>query len=472
MMAGAARIFSFPNLLSGFVLLLGVFGCSASQPPAPQSAPAPATAAVASTPASSTAAQRPLFTPPAEVTTGSPIKPAPIFPVMLGIDVLESDGFAAVKGKRIGLLTHPAGVNRRGVSTVDVLRRAPNTKLIALFAPEHGLYGTDKASANIADTVDRRTGLPVYSLHGQNRKPTKEQLKELDALVIDLQDIGVRSYTFNVAMRYAMDACFTHGIEVIVLDRPNPLGGLKVDGPLLDRELMSGVGAFRIPYVHGLTMGELARMAATAPGVLDVSEDVRKKGRLTVLPMRGWRRNMRWSETGLTFVQTSQLVPDFAAVIGYAMVGLGCEGNPFSHGLGAAYPYRGIAYPGKTPEQLQKDLTALRLPGIRFSKVSVNDRKGQPTTGIFVEVTDWADWNPTELSFHMMRLACRYETVNPFAKLNEAQFRSFNIHVGSRAWGNALRAEGARIDVEAWVRRWREQAAIYQAEAKKFWLYQ
>lgn len=462
-MAGAPRISVFSNFLPALVLLLGMFGCSASQPPMP--APAPVVAATPPKP-------RPLFTLPPEPSGEPVIIPAPIFPVMLGIDVLEADSFAAVRGKRIGLLTHPGGVNRRGVSTIDVLRGAKQTKLIALFAPEHGLYGTEKASTNISDTIDRRTGLPVYSLHGQNRKPTKAQLKELDALVIDLQDIGVRSYTFNVVMRYAMDACFTHGVEVIVLDRPNPLGGLKVDGPMLDRELMSGVGAFRVPYVHGLTIGELARMAATSPRVLDVPEEVRVKGRLTVVPMRGWRRSMRWSETGLTFRQTSQLVPDFAAVIGYAMVGLGCEGNRFSHGLGTAYPYRGIAFPGKTPEQLQKDLTALRLPGLRFSRVSVNDRKGQPTTGVFVEVTDWADWNPTELSFHMMRLACRYDPPNPFAKLTATEFRSFNIHVGSLAFGNALRAEGARTDIEGWVRKWKEQARVYQAETKKFWIYQ
>jgi uncharacterized protein YbbC (DUF1343 family) len=453
-MPGTARIFSLSHFLAVLLPLLGLFGCTASPPVAPTPAP------------------RPIVNLPIEPPPPPVVKPAPTFPVMLGIDVLEADGFAAVKGKRIGLLTHPAGVNRRGVSTIDVLRRAPNTKLIALFAPEHGLYGNEKASTNIPDSIDRRTGLPVYSLHGQNRKPTKAQLKELDALVIDLQDIGVRSYTFNVVMRYAMDSCFLYGVEVIILDRPNPLGGLKVDGPLLDRELMSGVGAFRIPYVHGLTMGELARMAAMTPRVLDVPEEVRVKGRLTVVPMRGWRRDMRWSETGLTFVPTSQLVTDFAAVIGYAMVGLGCEGNRFSHGLGTAYPYRGIAFPGKTPEQLQKDLSALRLPGIKFSKVSVTDRRGQPTTGVFVEVTDWADWNPTDLSFHMMALACRYDPPNPFAKLNDAQMRSFNIHVGSQAWGAALRAEGARIDVDAWTRRWREQARAYQAETKRFWIYQ
>ncbi|HEY0944195.1 MAG TPA: DUF1343 domain-containing protein, partial [Opitutaceae bacterium] len=230
--------------------------------------------------------------------------------VMLGVDVLEASGFAAVRGKRVGLLTHPAGVNRRGELTIDVLRRAPQTKLVALFAPEHGLYGTEKASAQISDTIDRRTGLPVYSLHGKNRKPSEEQLRGLDALVIDLQDIGVRSYTFNVVMRYAMDSCFLYGVEVIVLDRPNPLGGLKVDGPSLDREWMSGVGAYPIPYIHGLTMGELARFAASQPGVLDIPEAARLRGRLTIVPMRGWRRAMRWPETGLTYVPTSTYIRD------------------------------------------------------------------------------------------------------------------------------------------------------------------
>ncbi len=458
-MLGAARPSLLRNLLTLLVPLLGVFGCSASS--APKSAPARPVPTAAS------------LTPQLPISKLPPVAPAPVpakQAVMLGIDVLEAEGFAVLKGKRIGLLTHPAGVNRRGVSTVDVIRQAPDVKLVALFGPEHGIYGNEKASANIPDLVDRRTGLPVYSLHGANRKPTKAQLKSIDALVIDLQDIGVRSYTFGVAMRYAMDACFLHGVEVIVLDRPNPLGGLKVDGPLLDRELMSGVGAFRVPYVHGLTIGELANMAAHAPGVLDVPEAVRAKGKLTVVPMRGWRRDMRWSETGLRFIPTSQLVPNFAAVIGYAMVGLGCEWNKFSHGIGTDHPYRGIAYPGKHVDQLQKDLTALRLPGIRFSKVSANDRQGRQTTGVFVEVTDWTDWNPTELSFHMMKLACRYEP-NPFAKLKPTELRHFNIHVGSAAWGEALRKEGANVDVGSWTRRWREQALVYQEQSKKYWLY-
>lgn len=446
------RTLSFLPLLG--LLLAGFLGCAADK-----QAP---TRPVAVTP------------PPAAAPTVVPASAAGPFPVMLGIDVLEAEGFAAVRGKRIGLLTHPAGVNRRGVSTIEVLRRAPQVSLVALFAPEHSLYGDVRAGENFDDAIDQRTGLPVYSLHGDNRKPTPAQLKGLDALVIDLQDIGVRSYTFNVTMRYALEACFTAGVEVVLLDRPNPLGGLKVDGPSLDPEWMSGVGAFRVPYVHGLTMAELARMAATAPGVLAVPEEVRAKGRLTVVPMRGWRRHMRWPETGLRFVPTSPLVQDFAAVVGYAMVGLGCEYSGFKHGLGPSYPFRGLSFRGKNADVLIRDLTALNLPGLGFRKVSVPaaNGNGQAVTGVYVEVTDWDDWNPTELSFHLMRLACVYDPPNPFAKLAARESRSFNIHVGSTAWWNALRRDGARVDVAAFRQDWRQRAAIYQQQTRRYWLYQ
>eukprot|EP01034_Spumella_vulgaris_P022904 gene22904-29081_t len=210
--------------------------------------------------------------------------------VMLGIDVLEADGFAAVKGKRIGLLTHPAGVNRNGLSTVEVLRRAPGVKLVALYAGEHGIYGDLPAEKKYPDQVDPRTGIMVYSLYsgvaykGKSFKASPAQLKNIDALVVDLQDIGTRSYTFTSAMKLAVEACFENGKEVIILDRPNPLGGLKVDGPPLDAQWMSYVGAFRVPYVHGLTMGELARMVreSHAPGGIDVTDAQRAAGKLTV----------------------------------------------------------------------------------------------------------------------------------------------------------------------------------------------
>lgn len=437
-----------PLLLGG--LLLGLTGCgsqSTSVPPAP--APQPSQPVASPAPA-----------------------PRPVYPVMLGIDVLAADNFAAVRGKTIGLLTHAAGLNRAGTSTIDILARAPGVKLVSLFAPEHGLDGQIKASVNFGDSVHTATGLPVYSLHGANRKPTAAQLKGLDALVIDLQDIGVRSYTFSVVMRYAMDSCFQQGVEVIVLDRPNPLGGLKVDGPALDREWMSGVGAFRIPYVHGLTMGELARMAAEAPGVLEVTEAQRAAGKLTVIPMRGWRRAMRWPETGLRFHPTSPLVRDFPAVVGYAMIGLGCEYSGFRHGAGKEHPFRAITFKGKTPAQLKADLDALNIPGVGFRPITVNNAEGKPVTALYVDITDWNAWRPTELSFEMMRLACRYDPPNPFAKLGPREMRSFNIHVGSTAWWNALVRDGARVNLDAFKTEWAQRAAIYQQQTRRYWIYQ
>jgi uncharacterized protein YbbC (DUF1343 family) len=408
----------------------------------------------------------------------APLRPAAFFTppaltssVLLGIDVLESQGFALLRGKRLGLLTHPAGVNRYGVSTVEVLRRVPGLKLVCFFAPEHGIYGNVAAGANVADTLDPRTRLPVYSLYGKNRKPTPEQLKTIDALIIDLQDIGVRSYTFNVVMRYAMDACFQNGVEVIVLDRPNPLGGLKVDGPLLDRELMSGVGAFPVPYIHGLTIGELARLAASEPGVMDVSEKIRARGRLTVVPMRGWRRDMLWPETGLNFVATSPSICDFGSVVGCAMIGLGCEETGFNHSVGEPNSFQVISFSRKTPEQLIADFSALRLPGLRFQKVTTKDGSGRLIGGVLVQVADWNTWDPTELSFHMMQLACRYRMMNPFLTLNSADVSKFNRHVGSVAWWNALRRDGSRVDVEGFQREWHARAKLYQDQTRKYWLY-
>jgi uncharacterized protein YbbC (DUF1343 family) len=425
-------------------------------------------------------------TAPAARSAGTPAAgpaPAPdnLPPVMLGIDVLEADGFRAIAGRKIGLLTHPAGVNRRGESTIDVIRqRARQTKLVALFAPEHGFDGQISASVNFADSIHEPTGLPIYSLHGKTRKPTPKMLQGLDALVIDLQDIGVRSYTFTSCMLYAMAACFENDVEVIVLDRPNPLGGLKVDGPPLDFEWKSYVGAFLVPYVHGLTIGELARMAKEAPRVLavpgptgiNVSDKDRERGRLTVIPMRGWRRAMRWPDTGLRWIRTSPMVPSFEAAVGYAMVGLGTQNSGWSSGIGREFPFRGISFPKKTPDEIIRTMDAYRIPGIKFLKMRALGPDNKPRTGVYVEVVDWEAWRPTELSFYMQKQAALWSTLNPFAALTTAEQRTFNIHVGSTAWFNALSKQGGRVDPALFIKNWSERAAIYQQQSKRYWLYQ
>jgi uncharacterized protein YbbC (DUF1343 family) len=459
-MPGLARVLSLSNLLSLLVPLLGLMGCSSSKAPK----------------------GTPLFNPPPGLIDSGPASAA--FPVMLGIDVLEAEGFASIKGKRIGLLTHPAGVNRRGVPTVDVLRKAPGVKLVALYGPEHGIHGDAPAAVKVGDTIDARTGLPVYSLFPP-RRPTKAMLKDIDALVIDLQDIGTRSYTFAAAMRWAMEGCFEHNVEVIVLDRPNPLGGLKADGPPLDAQWAKAnyVGAFRVPYVHGLTIGELARMAKEAPGVLAVTDAVRTRGRLKVVTMRGWTRAMRWPDTGLKFVPTSGMVQDFEAVQGYPMTGLGSYFDPspkvnfdigFRTGVGPAHPFRGLSHKRVTLEVLEKEFVALqpKLPGLRFQRVNIpNAKTGKNGNGLYIQITDYDAWRPCELNFWMMKLACKYSPQNPFAPIRGRDVSGFMRHMGSQAFMDDIVAKGAQVDVEKWLAQWREQARVYQEQSKRFWLY-
>jgi uncharacterized protein YbbC (DUF1343 family) len=446
--------------------LLSLMGCSSTRS---ASAKAPATTQI---PRISIGDETPPDTTKPTLPPSNAKTPKSVFPVMLGIDVLEQRGFEILKGKRVGLLTHQAGVNRRGETTLDVLRRAPGVKLVALYAGEHGLRGEISASQNFNDHVDPKTGLMVYSLYtGKSRWATPAQLKPIDVLVIDLQDIGSRSYTFISAMRYALESCFKAGKEVVVLDRPNPLGGLKVDGPPMDQAWMSYVGAFRIPYVHGLTMGELARLSKELPGTLDLPDEIREKGRLTVIPMQGWRRSMRWPDTGLRWVPTSPKMPDYPAALGYAMTGLGCIVGGFHSGVGDQHIFRGIGHKTVKDDVLERDLKALKLPGLRFQRISVPNKQGQPATGIYIEIVDFDDWRPTELSFHLMKLACRYDTRNPFAPLPTSKANSYLIHMGSTAFFEAIKKDGSRVDVDFFIRDWQLRSKNFQQASKRFRLY-
>jgi uncharacterized protein YbbC (DUF1343 family) len=422
--------------------------------------------------------QSPAITPPRFSIKLSSPEDGQLPPVMLGIDVLEARGFGPIRGRRVGLLTHPAGVNRRGVSTIEVMRRAPGVELVALYAPEHGIHGDAPANAVITDTIDPRTRLPVFSLYGANRKPTRAMLAGIEVLVIDLQDIGTRSYTFVSAMRRALEGCFEHGVEVVVLDRPNPLGGLTVDGPLLDAALARNnyVGAFRVPYVHGLTIGELARMTKEAPS-LDLPDALRSRGKLTVIPMQGWTRSMRWPDTGLKWIATSGLLRDWEAVQGYPMTGLATFWDPpgvdigFRHGVGTGFPFRGLSFKGASLEVLESELRSLQVPGIQFRRAAAPDREGRRMQGIHVDIVEPDAWRPTELNFHLMRLACRLSGQNPFAPAPGRNFSLFLLHLGSIAFHEDLAAKGAEVDIGNWLQIWRKQAEIYQRQSMKYWLY-
>jgi uncharacterized protein YbbC (DUF1343 family) len=408
-------------------------------------------------------------------TTGTAASSIPSRPnskkILLGIDVLSQNQFQPLSGKRVGLLTHPAGINRNGVSTIEVLRLSPRVNLVALFGPEHGIYGNEKASVPIKNRIDSRTGLPIYSLYGKNRKPIPAMLEGLDVLVIDLQDLGVRSYTFISCMRLAIEACFENNVEVMVLDRPNPIGGLKVDGPPMEKRWMSYVGAYRIPYVHGLTIGELATMATQLSGWLEVDDITRKKGKLTVISMEGWRRSFLWADTGLQWRPTSPAIKDLSAALGYAMIGLGCELSQFSHGYGSQYLFRVIRYPGKNPEQIQSILAAKKIPGLTFKIIEVPMKNKDNGRAVYALVSDWEALRPTEVSFHMMQIACSWSRTNPFTQASSDSAKLFNKHVGSTEWWNVITTQGARVNVNAFIDKWEKQAQIFQDTSRKFWLY-
>jgi uncharacterized protein YbbC (DUF1343 family) len=389
---------------------------------------------------------------------------------MTGIDVLESQGFSLLRGQRVGLLTHPAGVTRSGRSSIEVLHRSPQVNLVALFGPEHGIYGDEKANVPIQDRIDPRTQLPVFSLYGQFRKPTAQMLSGIDTLVVDLQDVGSRSYTYISCMRYAMEACFEQGKRMVVADRPNPIGGLKIDGPWLEKEWMSYVGAFPMPYVHALTIGEIARMAKMEPGVMPIDNRVRQQGQLEVVPMRGWNRSTMWTDTGMRWVPTSPAIPDLSAAMGYAMTGLGCQLGGFSHGYGTRYPFRLLQYSGRSPEAIAERLKQRRIPGLDFRVLSFQENR-QPRRGTYVMVQDWHRLRPTEISFHLMAVACEWSRQNPFAAATRAQQDLFTKHVGEGAVLQALIQQGANFDIQPFLQRWERQNHAYAANKVRWHLY-
>lgn len=386
--------------------------------------------------------------------------------VSLGIDVLQKNGFDLLQGKRVGLLTHPAGVNSTGVSTITTLNQSSAVNLTALFGPEHGIYGDEQAEVPVLDKIDARTSLPVYSLYGKYRKPTPEMLAKIDTLVIDLQDLGVRSYTYISCMKLAIEACFENSKEVVILDRPNPLGGLKVDGPPMETRWKSYVGAYQVPYVHGLTIGEIARMSVSKSGILDLSESQRTNGTLHVVTMDGWQRYMSWPQTGLDWKPTSPNIPSFESVVGYSMTGLGAQLGGFKHGIGSKYPFRHLRYPGVATEILKAELNALSIPGITFQQ-----KVTKLGSGFYVNIDNWNAWKPTELSFHMMKLADKFEKTNPFTAATNAQATLFNKHVGSTNWWSHITTRGEQANVAAYITLWQRQAKQFQIESRRYWLY-
>jgi uncharacterized protein YbbC (DUF1343 family)/CubicO group peptidase (beta-lactamase class C family) len=302
-------------------------------------------------------------------------------PVMTGIDVLRADGFKALAGLRVGLLTNHTGRARDGASTIDLLASAPGVKLVSLFSPEHGIRGI--LDAAVPSVTDDRTGLPIHSLYGTTPRPTAEMLAGLDAIVVDLQDVGARFYTYMTTMAYVMQEAASRHIKVVVLDRPNPIGGVQIEGPSLDESAAGFTGYFpAMPIRHGLTMGELARLFN---GENKIGAD------LTVVAMKNWRRDEWFDETGLPWVNPSPNMRNLHAATLYP--GLGAfEAANISVGRGTDTPFEQVGAPWIDEVRLADALNARHVPGVRFYPVQFTPASSVHANvachGVFIVITD------------------------------------------------------------------------------------
>lgn len=317
--------------------------------------------------------------------------------ISLGVDVLLDEQKHLIEGKRVGLITNPTGVDKDLNSIVDLLHNDPEVELTALYGPEHGVRGDAQAGQYVDYYIDEVTGLPVYSLYGKTRKPTPEMLENVDVLVFDIQDVGTRFYTYIYTMALAMEAAEEKGIPFIVLDRPNPLGGEKVEGPVLDPKFASFVGQYAIPLRHGMTVGELAKLFNTEFGI---------GAELTVVEMKKWKRKTYFDETGLPFVLPSPNMPTLDTALAYPGTAL-IEGTNVSEGRGTTKPFELIGAPFINSTQLAAELNALELPGVNFRAASFtpmfSKHSGKLSHGIQVHITDRDDYQPVETGLHIVK---------------------------------------------------------------------
>ncbi len=391
--------------------------------------------------------------------------------VELGIDVLAKNNFRGLEGKRVGLITNPSGVSASGKSTLEILRNAPNVKLVALFGPEHGVYGADLAGAYVASTTDKETGLTVNSLYGQTRKPTQEMLQGLDVLIYDIQDIGCRSYTFISTMGLAMEAAAEAGIEFYVLDRPNPLGGMRVEGMPLDPKFRSFVGQWDIPYVYGLTAGELARM-------INAQKWIAKRPKLTIVPMRGWTRSMHWRDTGLAWVPTSPHIPTADAALCYAITGILGEGCRISNGIGYTLPFGLVGLPGLTHFAMARELNAAGKPGLYFRpaayKPFYGSFKDQTCLGVQLLITDPAKAELVPTAMHLLEALKRRQGGKLFTPATQEPMNMFDkVCGGDQVRKHFIAGKSAKEIITSWepsldsFRRLRAPYLIYPEKEKE-----
>lgn len=386
--------------------------------------------------------------PPAQ----SPAAPSP--PVRTGIDVLAADGCRELRGRKIGLITNHTGRTWDGRRTVDVLHAAEQVELVALFSPEHGWDGV--LDEKVGDTRDQATGLPVWSLYGETRVPTDAMLQGVDTLVFDIQDIGCRFYTYLATMRNCLEAAAARRLRFVVLDRPNPIGGVAIEGPVLAADRQDFVGSHRIPLRHGLTAGELARMIAGEDGV---------QVDLHVVRCEGWDRSAWYDRTGLPWIDPSPNMRRLTQALVYPGIGL-IEGTNVSVGRGTDTPFEVLGAPWCDGVALATRLRAAALPGVAFVPVSFTPTaskfRGERCSGVHVLVTDWRTFEPVRTGLHV---ACALRALHRDA-WDTRRLDWLLKHASSHD------AVLAGQPADAIVAAWQPELQLYRMRRRPFLLYE
>jgi len=390
--------------------------------------------------------------------------------VQLGIEVLAKSNFEILKGKKVGLITNASGVDSQLNSTIDILNSAKGFELVALFGPEHGIRGDVEGGDNISDYTDKTTGLPVYSLYGKNRKPPTDILDKIDILIYDIQDIGCRSYTFISSLGKVMEAAAENNKQVIVLDRPNPLGGNKVEGSIVEEGFFSFISQFPIPYVYGLTVGELANMINNE-GMLEN----KLKCSLIVVKMEGWKRNFSFEDTGLNWVPTSPHVPHKDSPAFYVMSGIVGElRDVISIGVGYTLPFQTFAYKGVDGIELANRLNNLNLSGIIFMPISYKPyyafAKGEQISGVETFITDFDKIELMKTQLYVLQeLNLMYPNFKILDKSAANHLRAFDKAMGTDKIRIDFSKNYSVADVEKYLDK---DIEAFKLLSKKYYLYE
>lgn len=388
--------------------------------------------------------------------------------VKTGIEVLEEQNFQALKGKKVGLITNPTGVNSKLKSTIDILYASPEVNLVALYGPEHGVRGDYGAGDHIKSAKDAKTGLPVFSLYGNTRKPSPAMLQDIDVLVYDIQDIGSRSYTYISSMGLAMEAAAENGKEFIVLDRPNPLGGLKIEGSITKPGFISFVSQFQIPYVHGLTCGELANY-------LNENEFLKngKKCKLTIIEMMNWKREMIFEETGLPWVPSSPHIPHAHSPYYYPVTGILGELYVYNIGVGYTLPFQLVAAPWIDADRLTKNLNDLGLAGVTFRpahfKPYYSVSKGETVHGVQIHLTDVKSAPLSLIQFYILQESHKlWPDKNVFELCDPARYSMFDKVCGTDEVRKRFEKD---FRVSSILDLWTDEIQQFRREVEQYLLY-